>query len=76
MVEKWRWDQGRLTYFRFENLKSISQGLVELEGVEVDSAGDDIFRAVLTSKTDLPFAPVTYTVWRNYARVFQCTLSR
>ena len=74
MVEKWRWDQGRLTYFRFENLKLISQCLVELEGTEVDGVGNDIFRAVLTSKIDLSFAPVSYTVWRNYARVFQCTL--
>ncbi|MEO0828683.1 MAG: HNH endonuclease, partial [Cyanobacteria bacterium J06642_9] len=26
------------------------------------------------SQTDLPFAPATYTVWRNYARVFACSL--
>lgn len=74
MVERWRWDQGRLTYFRFENLRKLSKGLVELEGSEVHSEGNDIFRAVLTSETGLPFAPASYTVWRNYARVFQCTL--
>jgi len=74
MINKWRWDQGRLTYFRFENLKRISECLVDLEGLNVSGVGDPILRESLTSRTSLPFAPVSYTVWRNYARVFACSL--
>ncbi|MEO1353779.1 MAG: HNH endonuclease [Cyanobacteria bacterium J06635_15] len=74
MVERWRWDQGRLIYFRFENLKKICKVLVGLEGINVTGAGDSILRESLMSQTDLPFAPATYTVWRNYARVFACSL--
>lgn len=74
MVERWRWDQGRLKYFRFENIKKISECLVELEGMEVSGVGDSFLRESLTSRTGLPFAPASYTVWRNYARVFACAL--
>jgi len=74
MVERWRWDQGRLTYFRFENLKEICESLVDIEGINVGGVGDSILRECLTSQTGLPFAPATYTVWRNYARVFACAL--
>jgi len=71
MSVRWRWDQGRLTYFRFENLKKISNCLVSLEGIEV---GDASLRQSLLTQTYLPFAPKNYTVWRNYARVFACAL--
>jgi len=74
MVKRWRWDQGRLTYFRFENIKKICEGLVELEGSNIGRDGDPFIREVLTSRTGLSFAPTTYTLWRNYARVFACAL--
>lgn len=74
MAVRWRWDQGRLTYFRFENLKRISSCLVGLEGIEVSGAGDALLRESLSTQTGLPFAPTNYTVWRNYARVFACAL--
>jgi len=75
MVERWRWDQGRLKYFRFENLKKICKSLIDIEGTPVDREGDLIIRESLVSQTSLPFAaPETYTVWRNYARVFACAL--
>jgi len=74
MVQRWRWDQGRLTYFRFENLKKICQVLVDLEGININGVGDSILRETLTTRTNLPFAPASYTVWRNYARVFACSL--
>lgn len=74
MAVRWRWDQGRLTYFRFENLKRISSCLVNLEGIEVSGVGDTLLRESLSNQTGLPFAPANYTVWRNYARVFACAL--
>lgn len=74
MAVRWRWDQGRLTYFRFENLKRISSCLVNLEGIEVSGAGDTLLRESLSTQTGLLFAPANYTVWRNYARVFACAL--
>ena len=58
-------DQGRLRYFRFENLKRISECLVDLKGLNVSGVGDPILRESLTSRISLPFAPVSYTVWRN-----------
>jgi len=69
--QKWRWDQGRLTYFQFENLKNIARCLVLLGGTSLDR-GDDPLRAELEKLTGLPFAPNTYKVWRNYKRVFEC----
>ena len=74
MIEKWRWDQGRLAYFSFDVLKKICKVLVDLEGINIGSVGDPILREALTSETGLPFSPATYTVWRNYARVFACSL--
>ncbi len=69
--QKWRWDQGRLTYFQFENIKSIAHCLVGLGGVELNLEGDPL-RNNLESAVGLPFAPRTYKVWRNYKRVFEC----
>ena len=71
MAIRWRWDQGRLKYFQFENLKRISSCLVNLEGIEV---GDASLRESLSTQTGLPFSPANYTVWRNYGRVFACAL--
>ena len=68
----WRWDQGRLQYFRFDSIKRIAEALVTLEGAKL--GGQDPLRALLTAETGLPFAPDHYTVWRNYARVFKCQL--
>lgn len=74
MAVRWRWDQGRQTYFRFENLKRISGCLANLEGIEVSGIGDTWLRESLSTQTGLPFAPANYTIWRNYARVFACAL--
>jgi len=68
----WRWDQGRLTYFQFDNLKAIAQSLLRLEGVVLNLDGDPL-RDELERSTGLPFAPNTYKVWRNYKRVFECS---
>lgn len=73
MSQKWRWDQGRLTYFQFENLKTIASCLATLEGVVINQKDIDPLRISLTFETDLPFAPQNYRVWRNYKRVFECS---
>jgi hypothetical protein len=67
----WRWDQGRLLYFRFEVLRSIASVLVKFDGVNISDC-EDIFRKALTDETGMLFAPAHYTVLRNYKRVFEC----
>jgi hypothetical protein len=69
----WRWDQGRLDYFRFDKVKQIAEVLCSLENLELRTQSDPL-RAVLVSNTNLPFAPDHYKVWRNYKRVFGCCL--
>lgn len=70
---RWRWDQGRLAYFQFENICSIAKVLKSLDGLALDTK-NDLLRAPLEMNTGLPFAPSHYKVWRNYARVFQCSM--
>lgn len=74
MPQKWRWDQGRLEYFNFDNLKRIASVLVQLENINLDVAEYDPIRAPLEQQTGLPFLPIHYKVWRNYARIFRWTL--
>ena len=69
----WRWDQGRLNYFRFENIVRMAGVLSKLDGVALNLRQDPL-REFLKVGTGLPFAPTSYTVWRNYARVFQCAM--
>ncbi len=70
---KWRWDQGRLLYFRYENICAIAKVLNSLDGISL-ATKDDLLRYPLEVGTGLPFAPSHYKVWRNYARVFQCAM--
>jgi len=67
----WRWDQGRLTYFQFDILKSIATVLVRFDGIDICDH-EPMFRESLMSETGMPFAPPDYTVLRNYKRVFEC----
>ncbi len=71
---KWRWDQGRLEYFNYSNIRSIANVFLGLEGIDLEKGGEDILRTRLELETGLPFLPNSYTVWRNYARVFQCAM--
>jgi len=71
-MAKWRWDQGRLLYFDFNILKSMSSVLLTLEGVSLRDNLDPL-RLPLESATNMPFAPNSYRVWRNYKRVFECS---
>lgn len=70
----WRWDQGRLEYLRFDNLRKAAPALVELDGAYVNRGKTDPLRGSLTSAVGLPFAPPHYRVWRNYGRVYKCAL--
>lgn len=73
MIQKWRWDQGRLDYFQFDNLKAMAQCLVWLDGIIINQGDNDPIRSALERFTGLPFAPKSYKVWRNYKRVFECS---
>ncbi len=70
---KWRWDQGRLEYLKFENIVRIAAVLSSLDGVYLNTE-TDLLRAPLEEGTGLPFSPSHYKVWRNYARMFACSL--
>ena len=70
---QWRWDQGRLDYFRFDMIKRIATVLCSLENADLRAKLDPL-RDQLTLNTSLPFAPNHYKVWRNYKRVFGCCL--
>lgn len=71
---KWRWDQGRLDYFRFDSITEIARVLADLDGTSLSTSGGDLLRPTLEARTGLPFSPNNYTVWRNYKRVFGCAL--
>lgn len=47
MPQIWRWDQGRLSYFNFDNLRRIASVLVQLEGVELNLRDLDPLRTPL-----------------------------
>ncbi|MBQ6473878.1 MAG: hypothetical protein IJJ33_17960 [Victivallales bacterium] len=70
---RWRWDQGRLAYFQFDNIVNIAKVLSSLDGIWLNTDGD-LLRIPLENGTGLPFAPSHYKVWRNYARVFACAM--
>ena len=74
MTEDWRWDQGRLEYFRFDNIRKIAKCLLNIEGIKLNVPDLDPLRNALESETGLPFSPNRYKVWRNYSRVFACSL--
>lgn len=70
----WRFDQGRLDYFQFDEIKRIALALANVDGIPKPNIEDDILRQVLSKYSPRPFSPANYTVWRNYKRVFACLL--
>ena len=46
----WRFDQGRLDYFQFDEIRRIAIALAEIEGIPKPSASDDILRQESTRK--------------------------
>jgi hypothetical protein len=73
-VTLWRFDQGRLDYFQFDEIKRIAQALAKVNGIPKPNVDDDILRKTLLNYSPRPFSPANYTVWRNYKRVFGCLL--
>jgi hypothetical protein len=65
----WNWDQGRLDYFQFDNLKKIARFALANDLRLTD-------RGTLASATGLPFSPDddNYPPWRNYSRVFRLSM--
>ena len=65
----WNWDQGRLDYFQFDNLKKIARFALANDLKATD-------RGPLVAATRLPFLPddPRYKPWRNYKRVFTLSL--
>lgn len=74
-MHNWRFDQGRLQYFQFDEIKKIAQALNALDGTKKPASDEkDVVREVLAKFSGLPFLPNDYTVWRNYGRVFEIML--
>lgn len=71
---EWRFDQGRLEYFEFDEIKRLAQGLLAIDGRPKPALSDDYLRQSLKKFSARPFFPIDYTVWRNYKRVFACAL--
>lgn len=73
-MDEWRFDQGRLDYFQFDEIKKIATALAEIDGIQKSAVGNDAIRENLKRYTSRPFLPTDYTVWRNYKRVFGCLM--
>lgn len=74
-MKSWRWDQGRLDYFQFDEIKKISLALMDFDCKKLPRGDEnDSLRMILKSHSQRPFAPANYKVWRNYKRVFGCQL--
>ncbi len=73
---RWRWDQGRERYWRFHNIRDLSQALLRLNGVRLSGPSDPL--TILRAETELPFqipaGKDDYTIWRQYARVIRSLL--
>jgi hypothetical protein len=64
----WHWDQGRLAYFDFDALRTISRYVQAHDFKQATRTG-------LQAATGLPFAaPATHSPWRNYSRVLKLCL--
>ena len=68
---RWRWDQGRLGYFQYDEIQKIAQALADFDGHTLPGAGNrDTLRNTIANYTTLTFPAGPNTLWRNYGRVF------
>ncbi len=65
----WNWDQGRLSYFQFDELRKVAKFALKNDLASATSRQ-------LIDFVGLPFAPVDplYPPWRNYGRVYKAAL--
>jgi len=70
----WRFDQGRLAYMQYDEIRRLAVALSHIDGIAKPAVSGDILRQTLSKYSFRPFAPMNYTVWRNYKRVFGCLL--
>jgi predicted HNH restriction endonuclease len=70
----WRFDQGRLDYFNFDEIRRIACALSNIDEIKKPELENDVLRQELAKYSNRPFLPENYTVWRNYKRVFACSL--
>ena len=57
-MRNWRFDQGRLQYFQFDEIKKIALALNALDGVKKPASDEkDVVREVLSKFSKLPFLP-------------------
>jgi len=63
----WRWEQGRLEYFQFAQLRRVAE-LGKLTDLTKAT------RADMQREVGLPFLPERYAPWRNYSRVYRIAM--
>ena len=63
----WNWDQGRLNYFQYDELRTVSRFAVSNDLRNTPAR-------IIRSSTGLDFPPSGYSPWRNYARVYKLCL--
>ena len=65
----WRFDQGRMEYFQFDEIRKIAKFALAHDLKSAD-------RTPLAAATGLPFLPASsdYPPWRNYSRVFRTAM--
>ena len=63
----WNWDQGRLHYFQYDELRTVARFAVAND-LRNESA------RFVRRETGLDFLPDDYSPWRNYARVYKLCL--
>lgn len=74
-MTEWRFDQGRLSYFQFDEIRNIAVALSKINGIKKPAADEaDLLRTTLKKYSELPFASGPNTLWRNYGRVFKAML--
>ncbi|HEX7711329.1 MAG TPA: HNH endonuclease [Sphingomonadaceae bacterium] len=65
----WRWDQGRIAFFQFDELRKIAKFAIKHDLKST-------LRGPLAEATGLPFRPINdeYPPWRNYSRMFRAAM--
>ncbi len=60
----WKWDQGRMQYFQFDALRTMSSFITKYD---FKNETPELIRESI----GMQFLPLNYTPWRNYARILK-----